>query len=214
MLITTLSAWLLLVTVFAAALISPGPDFVMSVRNSLVHGRRAGILTALGFSLGVLVHVAYTLLGIGALIAGSVLLFSLVKYAGAAYLIYLGYKALRSQGVSVAAVETELDGARDGKSDLSALRDGFLTNLLNPKATLFFVALFMQIIRPEMPWAVKISFGLTCAVMVLGWFTVVAIVMTQPAVRRRYIAASKWIDRTLGVFLIAFGLRLAIAKTN
>jgi RhtB (resistance to homoserine/threonine) family protein len=212
MLSSTLSAWLLLVTVFAAAVISPGPDFVMSVKNSLVHGRRAGMLTALGFALGVLVHVAYTLLGIGALIASSVLLFNLVKYAGAAYLIYLGYRALRSQGVSVAAVETGLSGAGGAKSDLSALRDGFLTNLLNPKATLFFVALFTQIIRPEMSWAVKISFGLTCAVMVLGWFTAVAVVMNQPVIRRRYLAASKWIDRTLGVFLIAFGLRLAIAK--
>jgi RhtB (resistance to homoserine/threonine) family protein len=209
---STLSAWLLLVTVFAAAVISPGPDFVMSVKNSLVHGRRAGMLTALGFALGVLVHVAYTLLGIGALIASSVLLFNLVKYAGAAYLIYLGYRALRSQGVSVAAVESGLDGAGGAKSDGSALRDGFLTNLLNPKATLFFVALFTQIIQPEMSWAVKISFGLTCAVMVVGWFTAVAVVMNQPVIRRRYLAASKWIDRTLGVFLIAFGLRLAITK--
>lgn len=209
---STLSAWLLLVTVFAAAVISPGPDFVMSVKNSLVHGRRAGMLTALGFALGVLVHVAYTLLGIGALIASSVLLFNLVKYAGAAYLIYLGYRALRSQGVSVAAVESGLDGAGGAKSDGSALRDGFLTNLLNPKATLFFVALFTQIIQPEMSWTVKISFGLTCAVMVVGWFTAVAVVMNQPVIRRRYLAASKWIDRTLGVFLIAFGLRLAITK--
>jgi threonine/homoserine/homoserine lactone efflux protein len=162
----------------------------------------------------VFVHVGYTLLGIGALIASSVLLFNLVKYAGAAYLIYLGYKALRSQGVSVAAIESGLSDRRNGKSDLSALRDGFVTNLLNPKATLFFVALFMQIIRPEMSWAVKISFGLTCAVMVLGWFSAVAVVMTQPVVRRRYIAASKWIDRTLGVFLIAFGLRLAITRAS
>jgi RhtB (resistance to homoserine/threonine) family protein len=214
MLTSTLSAWLLLVTVFTAAVISPGPDFVMSVKNSLVHGRRAGMLTAVGFALGVLVHVAYTLLGIGALIASSVLLFNVVKYAGAAYLIYLGYKALHSQGVSAAAIETGLNGVPAGKSDLSALRDGFVTNVLNPKATLFFVALFTQIIRPEMSWAVKISFGLTCAVMVLGWFTAVAVVMTQPVVRRRYIAASKWIDRTLGVFLIAFGLRLAITKAN
>jgi RhtB (resistance to homoserine/threonine) family protein len=214
MLTSTFSAWLLLVTVFAAALVSPGPDFVMSVKNSLVHGRRAGMLTALGFALGVLVHVAYTLLGIGALIASSVLLFNLVKYAGAAYLIYLGYKALRSQGVSVAAIEAGLNDVPGGKSDRSAVRDGFFTNLLNPKATLFFVALFMQIIRPEMSWAVKISFGLTCAVMVVGWFSAVAVVMTQPVIRRRYIAASKWIDRTLGVFLIAFGLRLAITKTN
>lgn len=207
------ASWLVLVAVFAAAVLSPGPDFVMSVRNSLLHGRRAGILTALGFALGVLVHASYAVLGIGALIQHSVFLFSLIKYAGAAYLIYIGIQALRSKGASTAAVEMSLKGdAQTHKSDWACLRDGFLTNLLNPKATLFFVALFTQIIDPAMPIAIKAVFGLTCAVMVGLWFTLVAVLMAQPAVRTRYLALSAKIDKVLGVLLIGFGVKVALSR--
>lgn len=208
-----LANWLVLVSVFAAAVVSPGPDFVMSVRNSLLHGRRAGIFTALGFALGVLVHASYAVLGIGALIQHSLILFSIIKYAGAGYLIYIGIQALRSQGASAAAVEMSLkDGAHMPKSDWSSLRDGFLTNLLNPKATLFFVALFTQIIDPSMPLAIKAIFGLTCGVMVGLWFSLVAVLMAQPGVRRRYLALSAKIDKVLGVLLIGFGVKVALSR--
>src|SRR5262249_977644 len=116
MLTSVFSAWLLLVAVFGVALVSPGPDFVMVVKNSLVHGRRAGILTSLAFALGVVIQVSYTLLGLGAIIASSVMLFNIVKSIGAAYLIYLGIKALRSKGVGIAAIEANLRGGANGKS--------------------------------------------------------------------------------------------------
>jgi len=210
-----LASWLLLVTVFSAALVSPGPDFVMSVRNSLLFGRRAGIMTALGFALGVIVHMGYTLLGIGVLIMNSVLAFNVIKYLGAGYLMWLGYKALRSQGMDKGSTEASLNNtALAHKSDWVALRDGFMTNLLNPKATLFFVALISQIITPTMPIEVRVLFGLTCCAMTVGWFSLVAMIMTQAPIRRRYVAASKWIDRTLGVFLLGFGLRLAFSRAH
>ncbi len=210
-----LSSWLVLVAVFAAALVSPGPDFVMSVKNSLVYGRRAGVFTAIGFALGVLVHASYAVLGIGAVISHSIILFNVIKYAGAAYLIYIGIQALRSKGASAAAIEAGLNtNGQFHKSDWIAMRDGFLTNLLNPKATLFFVALFTQIVDPGMPLYVKAVFGLTCAVMVALWFMLVAMLMTQPAVRKRYIAFSARIDKLLGVMLIAFGVKVALSKAT
>lgn len=209
-----LSSWLVLVAVFAAAVVSPGPDFVMSVRNSLVYGRRAGVLTAIGFALGVFVHASYAVLGIGAIIAHSIILFNIVKYAGAAYLIYIGVQALRSKGASAAAIEAGLQGSSESKSDWHSLRDGFLTNLLNPKATLFFVALFTQIIDPGMPLYVKALFGVTCALMVALWFMLVAVLMTQPAVRNRYLALSATIDKALGVLLIAFGVKVALSRAS
>lgn len=212
---TYFANWLVLVTVFAAAVLSPGPDFVMSVRNSLLHGRRAGMFTALGFSLGVLVHATYAVLGIGALIAHSILLFNLIKYAGAAYLIYIGVKALRSQGAASAVIEASLrQKEKPGHSAGHALRDGFLTNLLNPKATLFFVALFTQIVDPAMPLYVKAVFGLTCAAMVGIWFTLVAVLMNRSSVRQAYLRMAQKIDRTMGVLLIAFGLKVALAKAH
>lgn len=91
--------WFILVGVFFMALLSPGPDFVMAVRQSVMHGRRAGIVTAIGFALGVAVHVTYCLLGIAALISQSIVVFSVLKYLGAAYLLYVGIGALRSRGL-------------------------------------------------------------------------------------------------------------------
>ena len=91
---------LAVITITLLAVISPGPDFAMVTRNSLLLSRRAGVLTAVGIGLGVLVHVAYTLLGLGLLIQQSLWLFNAIKLLGAAYLVYLGLKMLRSQPAS------------------------------------------------------------------------------------------------------------------
>lgn len=205
--------WLMLVTVFGIAVLSPGPDFVVAVKNALTHGRRAGIFTAIGLGFGVLVHVSYTLLGIAALIAKSILFFNILKYFGAAYLIYMGYKALRSKGTQtdpLAHENTTID--KKHYSALSALRTGFITNVLNPKASLFFLALFTQIIKPGSPHTVQAVYGITCAVMVMIWFSVVALVLTTPRIRTQFLRASQWIDRTCGAVFIALGLKLALTK--
>lgn len=210
-----LSNWLLLVAVFGAAVVAPGPDFVMSVRNSLLYGRRAGVFTALGFALGVLVHATYAVLGIGAIIAHSIVLFSLIKYAGAAYLIYIGIKSLRSKGASAAAIEVSLrDAGEGGRNNWQALRDGFLTNLLNPKATLFFVALFTQIVDPAMPLGVKAVFGFTCATMVGGWFALVAVIMNSASIRQTYLRMAVRIDKVFGALLVAFGVKVALSRAS
>ena len=132
------------ITITLLAVISPGADFAMVSRNSMFLSRRAGLLTALGISLGVLVHVTYSMLGIGLLISQSIVLFNLVKFAGAAYLIWLGIGMLRSRKLDPQKVVTAPQ-----LSDWQALRVGFLTNALNPKTTLFVVALFTQVISPD-----------------------------------------------------------------
>lgn len=203
--------WLLLVTVFGVAVVSPGPDLVMAIRNSVLHARRAGVMTAIGFGLGVIVHVTYTIAGLAAVIAKSVLLFSILKYVGAAYLFYVGIKALRSKGMDASAATTEA-GPITHMSDLQALRSGFITNLFNPKATMFFLALFSQIIHPSYSIMVQAAFGLTCVLMVMGWFSLVAVVLSTPAFKAKFLRASKWIDRTCGGFFIALGVRLALTK--
>lgn len=203
--------WLLLVTVFGVAVVSPGPDLVMAIRNSMLHSRRAGILTALGFALGVLIHVTYTIAGLAAIIAKSVVLFNILKYIGAAYLLYVGIKALRSTGMDASALSPDA-APRSAMTDLQAVRSGFITNLFNPKATMFFLALFSQIIDPAYSIGIQVTFGLTCAVMVFGWFSLVAVVLNTPAIKAKFMRASKWIDRTCGAFFIALGVRLALTK--
>jgi RhtB (resistance to homoserine/threonine) family protein len=200
--------WLILLGVFGVAVASPGPDFVMAVRNSVLYSRRAGIMTAIGFAFGVAIHVAYCLGGIALLISKSILLFSIVKYIGAAYLFYVGFKAIKSKGMDKA----EIDGPKLKMTDLQALRSGFITNLFNPKATMFFLALFTQIVAPETPLLIQSLYGATCIVLTGSWFSMVAVVLTTPAIRQRFLRFSEWIDRACGVLFIALGVKLVLTK--
>jgi RhtB (resistance to homoserine/threonine) family protein len=203
--------WLLLVTVFGVAVISPGPDFIMAVRNSVLHSRRAGIFTAIGFGVGVVVHVIYTIAGLAAVIAASTMLFNILKYAGAAYLIFIGLKALKSHG-STNEPDIGVSPQTGSLSDWQAFRSGVITNLFNPKATMFFLALFSQLIHPNYSIGVQALFGATCVVMVMAWFSVVATVLTAPAIKTRFMRAAGWINRICGVFFIMLGFRLALTK--
>lgn len=207
-----LGQWLTLVAVFAVALASPGPDFVMAIQNSLLHGRRAGILTAIGFGGGICVHVAYTLVGLATLIAKSIVLFTILKVIGAAYLFYLGFKAIRSTGWHDRINAVSSSSA--AKWDRDALRDGFITNALNPKATLLFLALFTQLLRPDMPVWQQMTLGGTCVVMTIIWFSIVAVFMTTPTIRQAFARFSKWVDRLCGAVFIGLGLKLLAARVT
>ncbi len=197
---------LAVITITLLAVISPGPDFAMVSRNSLLLSRRAGVLTAVGIGLGVLVHVGYTLLGLGLLIQQSLWLFHAIQLAGAAYLVYLGVKMLRtrpSHGVPEAASAPLSDGA--------ALRTGFLTNALNPKTTVFIVSLFLQVVRPGTPLSLQLGYGAFISAAHVAWFSLVALCFSAGAVRSRLLAARHWIDRAFGGLLVVFGVLLALS---
>jgi RhtB (resistance to homoserine/threonine) family protein len=202
-----MTEWIAVITITLLAVISPGPDFAMVTRNSLLLSRRAGVGTALGIALGVLVHVTYTLVGVGLLIQQSMVLFQVLKLVGAAYLIYLGVKMLRTQ-----ASTPQADHAAAALSDAAALRTGFLTNVLNPKTTVFIVSLFMQVVQPDTPLAVQIGYGAFIALAHAAWFSLVALCFSAGAVRARLLAVRHWIDRAFGGLLVSLGLLLAVAR--
>ena len=195
------------ITITLLAIISPGPDFAMVTRNSLMLSRRAGVLTALGIGLGVMVHVTYTLVGVGLLIQQSPWVFSAIKLVGAVYLMYLGVKMLRAKPGSGSA-----ESPVAPLSDLAALRTGFLTNALNPKTTLFIVSLFMQVVRPDTPLAVQIGYGGFIAVAHMAWFALVALCFSAGTVQGRLLAVRHWIDRAFGGLLVGFGILLAVLR--
>lgn len=201
--------WGFLIVVFGAAVMSPGPDFVVAVRNSVMYSRTVGIFTALGFAAGVIIHVGYTLAGLAALIAHSAILFNILKFAGAAYLFYMGYKALRSKGFETPDADT-LTVEKLTLSPLKAFWSGFLTNALNPKATLFFMAVFSQFVTPETAFSVQLVYAATCVVMTALWFSAVAVVLTAPRIKSIFLRAARWIDRICGVLFVGLGLRLAL----
>ena len=207
---TFVSDWLTVFGFGAIAIITPGPDFALTLRSSLIHSKRTGVYTAVGVGVGNLVHATYSLVGIGAIISQSILLFSLLKWAGAAYLIYLGIKSLQAKKTvaSMTAIRQ-----RD-ISIWAAFRIGFIGNLLNPKATLFFLALFTQIVRPSTPIAVQAVYGFTVAALSLVWFALVAVVISKEAFKKRILSISHWLERLTGAALIALGLRLAVAESH
>jgi len=195
------------ITITLLAVISPGPDFAMVTRNSLMRSRRAGLLTALGIGLGVLVHVTYTLVGVGVLIRQSLFLFHAIKIIGALYLMYLGIQMLRS----TTRRATQAISSSTALSDAAALRTGFFTNALNPKTTVFIVSLFMQVVHPDTPLAVQIGYGLFIAVAHIAWFSLVALCFSAERLQARLLSVRHWIDRLFGSLLLGFGVLLALA---
>ena len=190
------------------SLISPGPDFAVVVRNSLIYSRKTALLTALGIALGILVHVSYTLFGLGVIIRESAWLFLAVKYLGAGYLLYIGYKGLRAKKTAFGG--DKMEQACD-ISGFSALWSGFLTNALNPKCMLFFVSLFSIVIAPHTPLFIMLIYGLVIFVETLVWFSFVAFCLSGKQTREKFKTVGHWVERVTGGVLMGLGARLLFA---
>ena len=162
--------------------ISPGADFVMITRNSIFYGRSAGLYSAFGISLAIWIHVAYSIAGLAIIISQSIVLFSIIKYLGAAYLIYIGWRTLRS----ASNIDIEPSSNLKAISKLSAFKIGFITNSLNPKTTLFFLSIFTQMVNPQTPLWLQIVYGAIISVVHLLWFSCVSIFFSQPMLLNKF----------------------------
>lgn len=198
------------------AVASPGPDFAIVLRQSLVFGRRTAILTSIGIGTAILLHVGYSLLGLGLLIQSSPGWFAAVKYAGAAYLAWLGVQSLRAKPRSPADVAGGAGAAGAGGLPTAgaAFATGFLTNALNPKATLFFISLFVMMVSPRTPKLVQAGYGLWMTVVTMAWFVLVSVGFTRADVRRNFLRHGHWIDRVLGAVFLAFAGSLLWAEVR
>lgn len=192
------------------AVASPGPDFAVVIRESVSHGRRAGLFAALGVGSGIFLHVAYSLLGIGLIVSQSLLLFSLLKWLAAGYLLHIGIRALRAQPADPAVLAALADGCE--RTGRGAFASGFLTNALNPKVTLFFLSLFTVVIDPHTPRLIQAGYGVYLAFATAGFFCSMALLFSQPHVRSGFARMGHWFDRLMGVVLIALGVRLALGE--
>lgn len=188
------------------AAISPGPDFVMIVRNSLCYSRRSGIYTTFGIGLALGVHLLYCAAGIGYLISTSLILFSIIKILGAGYLIYMGVGSILAKKSSLeqSEVKNDVDLTR-----FQAFRMGFLTNILNPKATLFLLSLFTLVIGNSTPLYIIVTISAIIIGTAIAWFTIVSIFLSQERVRNAFLKYEKGINRILGGFLIILGIKIA-----
>ncbi|AOY95207.1 lysine transporter LysE [Cupriavidus sp. USMAA2-4] len=189
------------------AVVSPGPDFAMVVRNSYRHGRRAGLLGALGIALGVQVHVFYTMFGVTLLMQHAHGLLYVVKLLGAAYLVWIGIQTWRRPPpAGPVRQEPEALPAR------AALRMGFLTNALNPKTTLFVVSTYTQVVDAQTPLPAQFGYGLFMSAAHLAWFSLVACCFAAPALRVALLRHARLLDRCIGSALVSLGLALGFSK--
>ncbi|OCQ53257.1 Threonine efflux protein [Photorhabdus australis subsp. thailandensis] len=192
------------------AVVVPGPDFAVTVRQSTSFGRKAGIYTAIGIGAGISVHVIYTLIGIGTIMHALPWLLNTVRLIGGVYLFYLGVCFIRKKADTSVIAENQGDnsGVLINKSLSRSLITGFVTNATNPKATLFFLAIFTTVVSAKTPMSIQIFYGFwMCAVNAL-WFVFVSLIFSSMAVRNRFVSYGHWIERIMGLLLIFFSVRL------
>lgn len=200
-----LAEFLSLAALHLLAVISPGPDFAMTVRQSISYGRRTGLLTALGIGAGISVHIGYTVAGVGLVLQRSTILYTIAQLAGCAYLLWLAVQMLRAQPASDFATGALPQAV---PSTRQALLTGFLTNATNPKATLFFLSLFTLVVSARTPVPIQLAYGLWMCLVTALWFVLVAWLFSNRRVRRRFLALGHWFERGMGLLVLLLAGRL------
>ena len=189
------------------ALVSPGPDFVVACRNSLLYSRTIGIYTAMGFGLGICVHISYAVFGLSWLIANNELIFTVIQYLGAFYLMLIGIQSLRS---FQSQIGQETATASSRISPFRAVRIGFITNVLNPKATLFFLSLFSTMLNPTVGELTLVVIAVLLVVTTILWFSLVALLISHPRFTTALKRYEKTIHQFFGVLLIGIGVIILV----
>lgn len=192
-------------------IILPGPDTGLVTQNTIAQGRRGGVQTALGSISGVIIHTLAAVVGLSAIIVKSAFLFSIFKYVGAFYLIYLGIIslwAIKKKGIVIEDNKSEKKNA-----SLSAFRQGFLTNVLNPKVAVFFLTFLPQFLEPGSNTFLQfLIMGLTYAVLTLIWFLMYVYLIHSVNVWMKKPSVQRAIQGISGIVLLSFGIKLALER--
>jgi threonine efflux protein len=193
-----------IVSVTGLVMVIPGPDMVLVLRNTLVSGRRAGLQTSVGVLSGNLVHITYCVLGIGLLISQSILAFSALKYAAAAYLIYLGIMSFRSGPTTLDT--NDIDRRPPNRAWYV---QGLVNNLLNPKGTLFYLGVFTTVITPETSASVMLLLIVSMMLVSASFWLVFVYTLDRPTIRTLAERSQRTVNRICGALLVFLGIRVA-----
>ena len=197
------SQFLTIATLHLFAVMSPGPDFALIIRQSLHYNRRASIMTSVGIGIGILFHIFFCVIGLGIIISKSTYLFNIIKVSGGFYLIFLGYKSL-SKKMPV----NPLDSSNDIPKNINAFSIGLITNILNPKATLFFLSLYTFIINEQPIVHIQVFYGIWMSIITALWFCFLSIILTNKFIIKRIKIFLHVIQNITGIMLIIIGIRL------
>lgn len=189
------------------AVMSPGPDLAMITRQTLAFGRSAGIWTALGIGSGISFHVAWAMFGMGWMLERFPALLEIFRYGGALFLVYMGSKAIRAQPSSG---EASGNAKAEPGSNAHHFGIGVLTNVLNPKALLFFMALCSAVITGDTAVWLRLVLGAWMVLSTAAWFSMVSVTLGHPDIRQRLVTYGYLIDRTMGTMLLALGIGMIL----
>jgi RhtB (resistance to homoserine/threonine) family protein len=202
--------------VHLAVVVSPGANFLIVTRNSLTYTRQAGLLTARGVALGSLTYITIGLLGFATIIAGSPVIFNLIKWIGTLYFFYIGVKTLYSLHSPRNPPRTDNQFATSTPSELSsraAFFSGAGTALANPTAALYFLSLFTTFVETSAPAGEKILTGAVLVTISFTWYSIVAATFSIPRVRAFYLRFEKWLNGFIGLLWIALGIKLLMTPS-
>lgn len=199
----TLTTWASLALVCMLGAMSPGPSLVVMAKHSLANSRLHGIVASWAHAFGVGLYALITMLGLAVIFKQSPILFTIIAYAGAAYLGWLGIKSLLSKGGVAAKLE-----AGKTASLSEAARDGAMISMLNPKLALFFIALFSQFVAVGSDLFSRSVIVLTPLLIDGLWYTLVAFLLSSPTIVDKIRHRGAWIDKLSGVVLIALAIRV------
>lgn len=183
----------------------PGADFAIVTKNSLLHSRKAGLFTALGIGTAICVHMSYCVLGLAVVIQKSPWIFHTIQYLGALYLTYLGTMLLKPHAIKT--IESE-SGAKTqtSLSNGKAFRQGLICNLLNPKATLFFLTLFSAIASTHTTLWINFAYAVETVFIAMLWFCSLAYLISHHAVSRWLKKSTRLIEKILGLVLLGLAV--------
>ena len=205
-----LQGLLLITSIHLLAAASPGPDFVLVSQQTLSNGKKSGFMVSIGIALGLSVHILYSALGLAAVIANSITALWVIKIIGGCYLLYLGIQGIRAKPINKLAAQQKAIK----HSSLKAVSKGFLCNALNPKAPIYFVALFTVVLSPNLPTLHLFIYGVWMMALQLLWFSTVVLLLSRPSVNDKFQRLGHWIDRMLGSAMILMGLKILTSKVN
>lgn len=181
-------------------MITPGPDFLVVVKNAIGVSRRAGVITASGVCSAIWVHIFYSIVTVQFVAAQSELIFEVIQLLGASYLFWLGWKSLTST--------TQLLALDSSKIQSSAFwRQGFINNLLNPKATLFFISIFSQVIDPNTAILQQVGYGVMITMICLSWYCFISLMLTINKIKPYVDKIVQPVEKTAGLIFIMYASR-------
>jgi threonine/homoserine/homoserine lactone efflux protein len=200
-----MSEIIILASITLLAAISPGPDMIVVVKNA-IKSQKLGYMTALGVGLAIFVHVGYCIAWVGIIISQSIVLFSVIKILWALYLLYIAYQ-LFSAGRS----ETQDISASINQTLFSAFREGFITNVMNPKATIFFLSVFTQVIDPTTTLMTQGIYWLMMASIVGVWFMCLSTIINIERIRSHISSVQYYLNKVMWGLLAFLGIKILLS---